>query len=363
MVAPEAPIRALVFNLAGLLCLISAVAACDSGTSERPSQAAPPDRSFAVVARIELEETTKAPLGDIGVLTVASNGDLLVGDRLIPRVRRYDANGRLVAQFGTFGDGPYEFRRVGGVLEDRAGRVLIVDPRRGRVTALSADLVPDTSFRVRPPPAGSVVRFADGYLMQTVPGRRTRGFALMSEEWVSLWRMRAPVSLAAEGNPYWNGYATTKFTTSDHSLMVAYSFQYPIHVYNQEGNATVTLGEPPPSFREAPVLELGALTGPGAGERREKWLSSFTIIANLAVVADTLLVVTHGGLQEIGATGRVVEEHRAADVYLLRSGVKIAEDVPLPPGSRVMLGDRDGLYVVSAQPPEPWTISILQLVR
>ena len=296
-------------------------------------------------------------------LAVAENGDLLIGDRLIPRVRRYDRAGRLVAQFGAFGDGPYEFRRVGGVLEDGSGRVLVVDPRRGRLTALNADLQPDTSFRVMPLPAGPMLRLAEGYLMKTVAGRRTSGFALMSEEWVPRWRISAPVPHSAQGNPYWGSYATTEFAASPESIVIAYSFQYPIQLYNRRGVPTATLGEPPSSFRLAPVLKPGALTGPGAERQLAQWLASFNVIANLAVIEDSLLAVTHGSLRALGGAGRVVREHHSVDLYRLPSGVKIIEDIPLPSGSRVMAGYRDGLYAVSGSPPDPWTISILQLIR
>ena len=346
------------------LWLASAVTACDSDSPDHPSGGLSTEFSLAVVARIELEETTEAPLGDIGTVGVAANGDLLVGDRLIPRVRRYDRTGRLVAQFGSFGDGPYEFRRVGGVLEDGTGRVLVVDPGRGRVTALSADLHPDTSFRVRPAPLGPILRLPEGgYLMKTVMGRRTSGFALMSEDWVPIWRILAPVPASAQDNPYWGSYATTEFAASAEAVVIAYSFQYPIQLYSWQGVPTVTLGKQPPSFRPAPILQPGALAGPEADKRRNRWLASFSIIANLAVTEDSLLAVTHGSIRVVGGAGRVVQEHHSVDFYRLPSGVKIAEDIRLPLGSRVIVGQRDGLYAVSSSPPDPWTISVLQLIR
>ena len=346
------------------LWLIGTFAACDAGKRDYPSSSGSKELSITVVARIELEDTKEAPLGEIGTLAVAGNGDLLVGDRLIPRVRRYDRTGRLVAQFGAFGDGPYEFRRVGGLLEDGTGRVLVVDPRRGRLTALDAGLHPDTSFRVIPVPAGPILRLTEGgYLMKTVAGRRTSGFALVSEEWVLLWQIPAPVPPSAQGNPYWSSYATTEFAVSAESIVAAYSFQYPIQLYDRLGVETAALGEQPPSFRPAPVLEPGALVGPDAERRRDEWLSSFTVIANLAVIEDSLLAVTHGSMRREGGGGRVVRAHHSVDIYHLPTGVKIAEDIRLPLGSRVMLGQREGLYVVSSSPPDPWTISVLRLVR
>lgn len=356
------PLRSRVSLLSSVL--VAALSACDDDARDHPSSAGVSEFSLAVVARIELEDSGEAPLGEIGTLAVATNGDLLVGDRLIPRVLRYDRAGRLVARFGAFGDGPYEFRRVGGLLEDRSGRVLVVDPRRGRLTALNADLLPDTSFRVMPVPAGPVLRLkGSGYLMKTVAGRRSSGIALMNEEWVSRWRIPAPVPASAQGNPYWGSYATTEFAASTDFIVAAYSFQYPIQVYDRRGEAKAAIGDPPPSFRPAPVLQPGALAGPNAEQRRDDWLSSFTVIANLAVIEDSLLAVTHGSMRELGGAGRVIREHHSVDIYRLPTGVKIAEDIRLPVGSRVMMGRREGLYVVSSRPPDPWTVSVLRLIR
>ena len=337
------------------------LAACDSGGEDHAASAALSAFSLAVVERIELEETEESPLGEIGIVTVAGNGDLLVGDRLIPRIRRYDRRGRLVAQFGAYGDGPFEFRRVGGLLEDADGRVLVVDPARSRVTVLGADLVPDTSFQVLPPPAGQVQRLGDGYLMMTTPARRALGIARMDAEWSPLWNQQTAVSGLSVETPYWISYATMQFAAARGVIATAYSFLYPIRLYDLSGAATDTLGEPPPSFREAPVLKPGAFVGPGAEERRNTWLSSFTVIANLATVGDSLLAVTHGVLREVGATRRLYHEHHAVDFYHLDSRVKLAEDIAIPLDTRVMVGGRRGLYAVSAEPPDPWTISVLEL--
>ncbi len=124
-----------------------------------------------------------------------------------------------------------------------------------------------------------------------------------------------------------------------------------------------TLGGPPPSFTPAPVLKRGALAGPGAAERRERWLASFSVIANLSVVADSLLAVTHGSLRATGSSGRVVREHHAVDLYHLGSRAKIGEDISLPPGVRVLAGGPQGLYAVSGEPPDPWTVSLLKFTR
>lgn len=344
-----------------LPCCLAFLTACGSSGDERGTE---PDLSafvLEVIERIELEDTETAPLGEVGVLTVAGNGDLLIGDRLIPRVRRYDRRGRLVAQFGTFGDGPFEFRRVGALVEDEDGRVLVVDPGRSSVTVLSADLVPDTSFRVLPPPLGKVERAGDGYVAMILAARRTMGFAVMDSEWKPVWNSRLHATSLTPETPYWGSYATLRFTASSQGIVATYSFQYPLRLYSLAGDEAGTFGEPPPSYREAPVLQPGALSGPDAAERTNRWFASFTVIANLSVVSDTLLAVTHGRLQQQGSTRRIFREHHSVDFYHLGTRAKIAEDVPLAPDVHVLVGGHRGLYAMSAEPPDPWTISVLEL--
>ncbi|MHB1168959.1 MAG: hypothetical protein ACYC28_06715 [Longimicrobiales bacterium] len=45
----------------------------------------------------------------------------------------------------------------------------------------------------------------------------------------------------------------------------------------------------------------------------------------------------------------------SVDIYSVSSGQKLAEEVPLPSGARVV-GGGQYLYVVTSQPPDGWTI-------
>lgn len=87
--------------------------------------------------------------------------------------------------------------------------------------------------------------------------------------------------------------AGIRMATSRDRLFVVYSLLYPIRVYSTAGTLADGLGWKPPSFRRASRVEAGAFAGTGARERLRRWLGSFDVIAGLAVVADTLLVVTH----------------------------------------------------------------------
>lgn len=310
----------------------------------------------------ELEDAPGSPLGDIGAFAVASDGDYLIGDRLVPIVRRFGSDGRLLAEFGQYGDGPFEFQQIGGIIEDDAGNVVVFDPRLRRATVLSAGLVPDTSFPLSPRIAGPVVASPAGYVVKTVPGRRTTGFTLMNNAWHPVWSLPSPVSSDMTQRPYWGGYAITRLASSSELIVIAYSFLYPFYAYGHRGEALGEFGNPPPSFRPASVLDPGALSGPGSHEIRERWLSSFDIIGNISIVADSLLAVTHGTLRPVGTSGHVVETHRLLDVYRLSSRTKIAEDLPLPDGVKVLAGGATGLWGIARGPPDPWTIYLLEIV-
>ena len=62
-----------------------------------------------------LAETDEHYIGNPVALFAAHDGSLLVSDAFAETVVRYDATGRLVARWGRRGQGPGEFRNLGGV--------------------------------------------------------------------------------------------------------------------------------------------------------------------------------------------------------------------------------------------------------
>lgn len=315
-----------------------------------------------VFRQITLEEADDVPIGDVGVFHASPGGGFIIGDRLVPRVHRYDDSGRLLASYGTFGDGPFEFRRVGGLVEDPDGDIVVIDPRRRRATVLTRGLIPDTSFLVSPSPAGPVYGVSDGYIMKILGGRRTSGVSMVSRDWLPLWRIPFPEPSLSVETPYWDSYARRLMAVSSNFVITAHSFLYPIHLHDLHGRPRGSIGSPSPTSVQATIPNKGEFTGAGGAERRRRWLASFTVTANVAVLSDTLLAVTHGRLRLIGASGRVTTQHQSVDLYNLDSRTKIAEHMPLPLGGRVVGGGSQGLYVLADGPPNPWLVSILRPV-
>lgn len=313
------------------------------------------DRRFETLATVELQEPSSQPLAEIRAFSEAANGDLLVAERWSSRVMRYDPTGTLLGEFGTHGDGPFEFRGVDGILETTDGDVIVIDRRLSRITVLDAALRPDTQFTFFPTPTGEASRLGRGYVLSVSPGPRQSGIRWVSDEWGPVWSVSSPAPASIMERPYWGGYGTSEFVTSSQFLILGYSLYYPLYIYRPPGVLIDTVGQPS-TFRVAPIVPAGAFTGPDGPSRREEWFRAFDVIAKLAVIADTLLVVTHGALHRSTATNRTWTEHLRLDAYNLNTRRKILDDVALPEGSRVLGGGKRGLYVLVAEPPAPWTV-------
>jgi hypothetical protein len=89
-------------------------------------------------------------LGDVRSIAVAPDGAIYVMDAQVPALRKYGPDGRFVATFGREGEGPGEYRGPDGglaVLED--GRVVLRDPRNGRLQVYSGQGDPLATWPIR----------------------------------------------------------------------------------------------------------------------------------------------------------------------------------------------------------------------
>jgi len=284
---------------------------------------------------------------------VGRGGDLLISDPHRGEISRFAPDGHLIARFGTFGEAPGTFQRIGGLLELPSGRVAVVDGANGRVTILGSALGLDTTFGVAPRPVGGVTQMGTSAVAKTAGAARSASFTRFSSDWQVQWSVSAPSPGSLAEFPYWGSYASTPHAATTTRLFLGYSLRYPILVYDTSGTVRDSLNEAPPSFREASVLSPGFFATPDADERRAQWLDQFSVIALIAVFQDSLLAVVHGRLHRT-AVG-ITTEHQRLDIYSAQSLAKILEDVSLPAGARV-LGGGNALYVLTGSPPAQWTI-------
>ena len=139
-------------------------------------------------------------------------------------------------------------------------------------------------------------------------------------------------------------------------IFVTDGFLYPLHMYDSGGNLVRTFGTPPRSWVEPSRPEAGAFIGVSGRRRADEWLRSFTMIRQIDVYRDSLLVVTHSRY-----TPDAVDLFRTKDIgvdlYDL-DGNKLYEDVAVP---GKLLRAQDYLYVLLAEPPEGWIIGVYEL--
>jgi len=348
---------------APVLLVAATLAAC--GDAEGLEEGIPTFSSLEValhlVDSIHLEEVPGDTIAQIGVVDILPDGKILMGDRYLPRVRLYDGSGRFLAGQGRFGEGPFEYQRIQGVAADSEGRVFVEGFRAGHGTLLTPTLEPDTTLGL---PGGSiaseyVARFRSGVVRSGLWQEGTWLY-FRDTDGTEPWRIPAGPPRIWEV-PYWAGLTRFHMTYQGDSLFVANSLLYPVSIYNGKGHFVGEIGEPPPSFRPAPELEPGAFAfteggGAGMGNRVREFLESFTVVTGLHVVEGYWLVVVHGIIGSDPPMPPFRTSDRSIDVYDLRSGRKVVEDVPLPLEARV-LGGGPFLHVLVAEPPEPWTIA------
>jgi hypothetical protein len=91
----------------------------------------------AIVSFGELESPEVEVIGEIHRLAVGPEGDVLIVDRQSHRVGWLTSEGGFMGWLGREGDGPREFRYLGGVDALPGGRFLVVDQNQSRLVVLA----------------------------------------------------------------------------------------------------------------------------------------------------------------------------------------------------------------------------------
>lgn len=126
-----------------------------------------------------------------------------------------------------------------------------------------------------------------------VPGNAAEGSAVttVSGEWIADgW---SPIPGEVLETPYWTSIFRRLGAQGGGRAFVATNLIYRIYVHQVHGEPVDSLGVPPPSWRQARRPSFGEFPP----ERASEWsayLDSLTVLYALAVVADSVLLVTHG---------------------------------------------------------------------
>lgn len=86
-----------------------------------------------------LEDAEHYMFGRIAAVALGPDGSVYVADSQVPVIRMYDARGRFVRDIGREGEGPGEYRSIGGMRGLPDGRLALWDNRNGRITVIRPD--------------------------------------------------------------------------------------------------------------------------------------------------------------------------------------------------------------------------------
>ncbi len=353
---------ALVFALtaAGLM------ASCEEGDPVVPSPLF--DELFQLEGVIELGEDPVDPVATVGIFLERRAGGFLMGDGIRPRVRTYTENGELEAAFGRFGDGPWEFRGIGGLAETSSGGVVVASAPNSWLTYLHGDLTQDSLLTLEGYWIGDMIPIEDDIVFMGTsvqdyrPGEAQAGYFHRLVDGAVVWsRWTSPVF----EKPYWSGMGGLANTTAGDSIFIMASLLYPATVLNGAGDSVGTIGVPSPSFRRIPEIPLGYFAfregeAPDPNRMRDL-LASYDLVPRFDVVGGDHLVFTIARPDETKPPPRIREIHTHVEGYDRHTGAKLFEDVALPDGSKVVGGGRY-LYVLLNADIPPWRIGKYRLV-
>lgn len=328
---------------------VAAVLAASCTAEEKPPRGT--DNVLVEVGRIEFEESPDDPIVGVEYVGVRRDGGYLIADRHAGRVRLFDSSGRQAGVLGGPGEGPGELEEPAGAVELTDGRVVVVQRGSPRLTIFSADTTP--TIKNIPGQYGFWAEQAGHGFVAGVATRDTR-FAVFDEEGTALatFASRDP---AISETPFWIYFADEHATTVGSRIAVNTSLYPTIRLFALTGDSVGAFGDAPPEWTPVSVPPVSDLSAPGSRERVAEWSRSFTVVRQIATVADSLLVVEYGRHDPRDADPDFVAA-TTADVYSV-SGQKLASGLRLP--GPVVGGGRH-LLVLVAEPPGPWTIAALE---
>lgn len=350
----------------GVFVLVS-IASCTERSVDVPSP--PFEEVFELVEVIELGEDPSDSIAAVGEFVERRDGGFIIGDRYLPRVRTYRADGSLQAGFGRFGDGPWEFRRIWSVAEVADGRIVVTGARSGALTYLGPDLTPDTIALVENHvpqtvlPLGRDIVF-NGPRTDIDVSQMDGNFHRLADGAVAWTSWKSP----GGGKPYWGGLGSLHAAVSGDALYVMTGLLYPATILNGAGDSVGTIGTPPAGFRRVPEIEAGAFAftsaeGPAAqaGNPIKRLIESFDLVTSMDIVGGDFLLLTVGNLDPARPWYPFRELDVSVEAYDRQTGRKLFENVRLPEGSKVLGGGRY-LHVLLNPDIPPWRIARYRLV-
>lgn len=351
------------------LIAVGSLAFCAERETAVPSP--PLDEVFELVEVIELEDDPVDSIAEVGVFLERGANGFVMSDRFRPRIRTYAEDGTLQAAFGRFGDGPWEFRRISGLAETASGGI-VASASGSRLTYFQADLTRDSLFTLDGHVFGRLIPFEDDILFTGLtpentaeprwgPARQVGIFHRLADGQVVWSSWTTP----ARDKPYWSAMGGLATAVAGDSLFVMASLLYPATILNGAGDSVGTIGQPSPSFRRIPEIPAGYFAFRAGeapdGNRMQRLLESYDLVSRIDVVAGDYMVFTLARPDPGKLPPSIREIHTSVEAYDRHTGAKLFEDVPLPEGSKVVVGGRY-LYVLLNPDIPPWRVGKYRLL-
>ena len=304
---------------------------------------------FPEQRRIELDEDPSDPIVGITALSIAPDGRLVVTDQAASKIRIFDANGARLSTLGVPGEGPGELQTPTWASVGDRGEIRVVEQGSPRLTTYG----PDDSARVFTVPGhyGFWIEPAGDVWAVGVATRETR-FAigsLGSDAWTPFGSPAESVNTT----PFWIFFSRDRAVVLGDGVWTNSSFIPEIRSYDLSGELIATHGLAPEGWLDPTPPPIDRVEAPGDREVIESWARSFTVVTGMAAHGDSLVVLQFGrhdpNPQDRYATVPSWIELYGAD------GVRVTGSVPL---DRPILAGGAHLYLLAAEPPAPWTITV-----
>jgi hypothetical protein len=158
--------------------------------------------------------------------------------------------------------------------------------------------------------------------------------------------------------PYWSNVLATHVATTDTLVIAAESLRYPIMLASLKSDHLAAIGAPGRGWRSVTRPNAGEFSGAGGRTRFETWRRSFTTISRVVSLGDTLMLVEHRNLDpDVLAMDKA---HVTTDLYDIRTGAKLAEDVASP-GSLVGVDGMGSVYFLQSRAPNGSVLLVTRL--
>ena len=297
---------------------------------------------------VEFEESATDPIVGISALTRRPGGGYVLTDQASARAQLFDHEGRLERTLGRRGAGPGELEDPTSAIEWTDGRVFVTQRANPRLTVFG-EAGPNLA-RVPGFYASWIAPLGASLVVQVGAHEERLGVLSLDGEVQATFGRLDP---SINETPFWIYFAREHAAVVDGEVVTNTSFFPTLKAFSSNGDSLRAFGSPPPSWVSPTTPPISEISMPGDRERIEAWAGSFTVVRHVAGVSDSLVVVQYGRHRPTRGDPYSVDP-TSIDVYDL-AGTKIVEDVPFV--GRIIGGSGE-LFVLSNEPPAPWTVSV-----